>query len=125
MDTQDMTFGQLLTQVRIEKSLSLRGMAKMLSITPAYLSDVEKGHRKPFSVEIINKAASILNLSLEETNKLLDLAGKEHKTIAPDIIQYISSNSSFAPAFRKAKEMNVTEAEWMEMLNDLEERRKK
>ena len=125
MDTQEKTFGQLLTQFRSRNNYTLRGFAKTLGITPAYLNDVEKGRRKPFSIEIINKASSLLDLSSEETEMLLDLAGSEHQTIAPDVIQYISSNSQFATAFRKARDMNVTEDEWMEMLKDLEERRKK
>ena len=125
MNTQDVTFGQLLRHLRPLKGISLRGFAKDLDITPAYLSDVEKGNRKPFSIEFIDKTSAILKLTPSEKETLLDLAGKEHNSIAPDVIQYVSSNAQFTAAFRKAQAMNVTEEEWMEMLRDLEERRKK
>lgn len=120
-----MKFGEFLHSKRVEQQMSLRGFARALDITASYLSDVENGVRKPFLADKIEAAADILNLSLEERNELNTLAGEERNEIAPDVLQYVKSNSQFAPAFRKAKDMNVTEAEWMEMLAKLEESRKK
>lgn len=45
-------------QWRIDRDLSLTGFAKMLNISPAYLSDIESGSRG-FSDALIKKLKSI------------------------------------------------------------------
>ena len=42
MSEQYQTFGGFLEDKRKEKSLSIRKLAELLKITPAYLSDIEK-----------------------------------------------------------------------------------
>lgn len=122
---EGLSFGSFLKEKRTENKKTLRGFAKELGITAPYLSDVENGLRKPLLADKIEKAAEILQLSTEEKNQLFSLAGNERNTMAPDVLEYVKSNAQFAPAFRKAKDMNVTEEEWMAMLAQLEESRKK
>lgn len=42
MNNNDTTFGSFIETRRKQKQISIRKMAEMLGITPAYLSDIEK-----------------------------------------------------------------------------------
>ena len=45
MNNNDTTFGSFIETRRKQKQISIRKMAEMLGITPAYLSDIEKNRR--------------------------------------------------------------------------------
>lgn len=57
-----MKFGQLLRKVRSEKKKTLRDIARCVSHSVPYVSDVELGQRKPFQPEIINQIAEYLQI---------------------------------------------------------------
>lgn len=38
-------YGRMLRQLRLDSGISLRGMAKIIGISPPFLSDCELGHR--------------------------------------------------------------------------------
>ena len=38
-------FGEFIAEKRKSRGLTLRGLAAELGIVPAYMSDIEKGHR--------------------------------------------------------------------------------
>ena len=40
-------FGEFIAEKRKSRGLTLRGLAAELGIVPAYMSDIEKGHRYP------------------------------------------------------------------------------
>jgi HTH-type transcriptional regulator, competence development regulator len=42
-----MSFGTLVRQERLAKGLTLRDMAKMIGVSPAYLSKIERGEFPP------------------------------------------------------------------------------
>jgi transcriptional regulator with XRE-family HTH domain len=68
-----MDFGNLIKQLREEKSLNQRQFAEMLKITPTYLSKIERGEFAPPSEEIIKNMAKLLNYN---SDKLLAYADK-------------------------------------------------
>lgn len=55
-----MTFGENLRRHRKAAGLSLRELATKLGISPAYLSDIERGNRAPFSGDKLTKVAEVL-----------------------------------------------------------------
>lgn len=99
-------FGQYLRSVRQTKKISIRQLAKAVSKTPTYISDIEKGNNKPPERELLDRI--IVVLQLEEfpdvRNKLYDLAAKERKDIPADIKEYLMENESILKIIRTAKE---------------------
>lgn len=63
-----MTFGENLKQIRSNKRLSQREMARRLNISQSYLGDLEN-NRKNVSLYVVSKLAKQLNISI---NKLIN-----------------------------------------------------
>ena len=51
---------------REEKNITQKELAKMLNISPGYLSHLENGGRKNPSILILKKAANILNKNISD-----------------------------------------------------------
>ena len=77
------SFGKEIRKERIERNWNLNDMAKLLDISPAYLSHMEMG-RRPVSDEIINRLAAILNYHDVKKARLRRLADDSYY---PDIIK--------------------------------------
>ena len=115
-----MNFGEFIKQKRTEKGLNLRKLAELMDIAPAYLSDIEKGKRNSPSPEKMSKLAELLELTEEEVLLMNDLAAEARtNTVAPDISEYVMSNGSVRIALRKARELNLGEKEWMQIIESM------
>ena len=116
-----MTFGDFVRERRMNAGVNLRALAKELDIAPAYISDIEKNHRYPPDKKKIYKIAEVLKLSEEEKNQMFDLAGEARVgTIAPDISDYVTSQNAARVALRKARDLNLGEKEWVQILKNIE-----
>jgi transcriptional regulator with XRE-family HTH domain len=116
-----MTFGDFVREKRLNAGINLRALAKELDIVPAYMSDIEKNHRYPPDKEKIYKIAKVLKLTEEEKNQMFDLAGEARVgTIAPDISDYVTSQNAARVALRKARDLNLGEKEWVQILKSIE-----
>ena len=106
LKTENAEFGQYLRSVRQAKRISIRQLAKAVSKTPTYISDIEKGNNKPPERELLDRI--IAALQLEEfpdiRNRLYDLAAKERKDVPADIKEYLMENESILKIIRTAKE---------------------
>ena len=106
LKTEHDKFGQYLRSVRVMKKISIRQLAKAVSKTPTYISDIEKGNNKPPERELLDRI--IAELHLEEfpdiRNRLYDLAAKERKDVPADIKEYLMENESILKIIRTAKE---------------------
>ena len=106
LKTENTEFGQYLRSVRQAKKISIRQLAKSVSKTPTYISDIEKGNNKPPERELLYRI--IAGLYLEEfpdiRNRLYDLAAKERKDVPADIKEYLMENESILKIIRTAKE---------------------
>lgn len=117
-------FTEFLMDKRLEKQISLRGLAKQLGITSAtYVSDVEKGRRKPFEIAKLQMLKEILELTDTEYNLMLDLAGKARDGIAPDLPEYIKNTEYVSAALRTAKDLEASEEQWKRFIEDLKKER--
>lgn len=106
LKTENVEFGQYLRSVRQAKKISIRQLAKAVSKTPTYISDIEKSNNKPPERELLDRI--IATLHLEEfpdiRNKLYDLAAKERKDVPADIKEYLMENESILKIIRSTKE---------------------
>lgn len=120
-----MNFGDFVREKRLAKGINLRALAKAIDIVPAYMSDIEKNHRYPPAKDKIFKIAEILQLKEDERNEMFDLAGEAKKgTVAPDISDYVTTQSAARLALRKARDMNLGEKDWMKVIAMLEKTKK-
>jgi len=119
----EQSFGEFIASKREEKKITLREMARLLKITPPYLSDIEKDRRNPPDKEKLNSIALILSLSEEECSYMYDLAGKKRNAISPDLPEYIMERDYVRVALRKAIDLDIGEKEWTRFVQELEDRK--
>jgi transcriptional regulator with XRE-family HTH domain len=75
-------FGEVLRQFRREANKTLGDIARLLDVSTVYVSDVERGNRKPFARGRILKIADYLG---KDPNPLLAAADNEKGVIEYDI----------------------------------------
>ncbi len=77
------TFGQFLREKRLAKGFSLRKFAKLVDVSPTYLSQVEQENVDPPTAERVQRMAELLG---ENADELIALAGRVPDDL-PEIIQ--------------------------------------
>ena len=123
MTNQERSFGEVLHLLREKKDVTLRELARKINVSAPFLSDVEKGRRAPLTAERLEAAAQALNLDKEEERELYDAAGRQRKTIAPDLPDYIMEREDVSAALRTARDLDAGEEEWRKFVEDLKQRR--
>lgn len=115
-------FGKFIEAKRKAVGKTLRGLAAELEIAPAFMSDIEKGHRYPPAREKLEEMARILHLSQEDTDKMFDLAaGERENGIAPDLPEYIMGSPKARTALRMARDKGADEKVWQKVIEMLEQ----
>ena len=115
-------FGEFIAEKRKSRGLTLRGLAAELGIVPAYMSDIEKGHRYPPDKDKLYELSRILCLSEDETNTMFDLAaGEKENTVSPDLPVYIMGNEQVRVALRMARDSDKSSEIWQKVIEMLEE----
>ena len=117
--TNDLTFGQFISEQRQKHSMESQELAKALGISGAYLSQLERGVRTNPSTELLDKIAMVLCLNKIETETLYDLYAKVSRQISPDIAVYISSCDSVTQGLRSARDDNATYEVWKQFIEQL------
>jgi transcriptional regulator with XRE-family HTH domain len=119
MSEQKITFGIFLAAKRKDKSLSIRKLAELLKITPAYLSDIEKDRRYAPDKEKLDGIARLLSITEEEKNIMFDLAGKSKGEIPPDLPEYIIEKDIVKVALRTANKNNASDEDWERFIDQI------
>ena len=118
-------FGKFIEQKRKALGMTLRGLAAELGIAPAFMSDIEKGHRYPPSKDKLYDMARILHLNEDDTNTMFDLAaGERDNAVSPDLPEYIMGSEKARAALRMARDNNASEATWQKVIELLEQEEK-
>ena len=88
------TFGQYIRHLRGERDLTLREMAKLVGRSPAFISDLEQGHR--FATDdLIKELAKVLRTSED------DLKSHDNRAPTSEMKDLVQSNPQYGYAFRK------------------------
>lgn len=117
------TFAEYITQIRLDRKLTLRQVAEKLNVSPAYYSDVEKGRRNPLSLEKIELFSEMTNMTADEKVMMLDLAGKDRSEVAPDLPEYIMGRDYVSAALRTARDLGADQNDWEAFVADLKRRK--
>jgi transcriptional regulator with XRE-family HTH domain len=109
--------GEIIREARLAKDKSLREQAKLLEITPSYLSDIENDRRVP-SEDVLRKITNQLDLDFDH---LMALAGR----FGDDADRYMKKQPVAGVLFRRLSENNMQEDELRELLRQADELAKK
>ncbi|WP_297188228.1 helix-turn-helix domain-containing protein [uncultured Corynebacterium sp.] len=114
------TFGTFLEQHRKDQDLTMRRFADMIGVTAPYLSDIEKGRRAAPDAKLEN-IADVLHLNREEREKMYDLAALTRENqVSTDLSGYIMETDMARVALRRAKERNLSQQQWADILDIIE-----
>jgi L-glutamine-phosphate cytidylyltransferase len=108
----DKSFGSYLRELRLEKGIGQRELAKKIGIAASYLNDIEKEKRTAPKLNVIKKLSVILDIDL---NNLNDLAGISKKEIPPDLSDYLINNPKIISFIRFLKKKNFSSDNWKEI----------
>jgi transcriptional regulator with XRE-family HTH domain len=92
------TLGQFIRERREKKDISLRELARKVSVSAAFLSDVELGRRFP-SDDLLPKIAKALETTVEE------LRAYDARPPIEDLKRISASNPAYGFALRRVVEM--------------------
>ena len=107
----DRSFGRFVRQRREEVGLTVRGMAAELEMSPAYLSDIEKGNRYS-PTKHMDRLRELLKISDDETQLFLDLASFNRDNQYEDINPYLGNQPLARVALRKARDIGLSDEQW-------------
>ena len=116
------SFGGYIKRLREIRGIGLREMARLIEVSPAYLSDIEKNKREAPRKDVIVKINTILESNLEY---LFDLAGLNSKRIPPDLPEIIKEYPSLSKLIRAVKNSNLSANQILRISKELEEKRMK
>lgn len=110
------TLGEYIRELREEKDLSVRELAKRLGLSAPFLSDVELGRRHP-SGEVLSKLARELDKTLAELQK--------HDARPPvrELRRMAVSNPALGFALRRVVEDGVDPEDLLRYLDQRNKRR--
>jgi transcriptional regulator with XRE-family HTH domain len=124
--SEDINFGAFVRKKRLEQDphISLRKMAQLLSLSPVYMSNIETGREAAPKKDFLDNLVRILKLNKQETELMYDLAAesKNYTAIPGDLPEYITTHEYAKIALRVAKDVDATDAEWIDFINKLKER---
>jgi len=109
--SNEVTFGQRVQALRVEKRMGIRELGRALDISAMHISNLEKGKSMPSS-DLVEKIAAELQGDLDE---LLHLADQ----LDPAVVNVIQSNPYTVPSLlRSAK--NLTPEQWAKLQKQVE-----
>ena len=111
------SFGQFIRQRREELGKTVRGFAAELDITPAYLSDIEKGNRYA-PKNYLDKLKEVLKISEDDEQEFEDLASVSRGSSFEDINCYLGKTRMARVALRRARDSQISDDEWEKFIND-------
>lgn len=111
------TLGEHIRDARVAKGPSLRELARQLTITPSYLSDIENDRRVP-AEEVLRAIANLLQLDFDT---LMAMAGR----FSEKAERYMKRHPTAGTLFRRISDQNLPEEELKKLLKKVEGMEKK
>lgn len=96
-----MSLGQYIRDLREKRDISLRELAKQIKCSPAFVSDIELGHRYP-SGEVLSNIALVLDVKVEE------LVAHDTRPPLEAIRRLTEKDARYAFAFRKVIDHEIS-----------------
>jgi transcriptional regulator with XRE-family HTH domain len=117
-DEECASFGEYVKARREVRGKSIRGLAQELFLTPAYLSDIEKGNRYALE-KYLDRMAEVLCIKGDDLYTFYDLAGKSRNNHYPDLAEYIGKTESVQEVLRRARDLNISISQWQNFIDEI------
>lgn len=88
---ETLSFGNTLKYIRAKRNLPIRKFSEITGISPAYICDLEKGHRKG-TFEILTNISEKLILSEHEQKILINAFYRDRMSLPKNLINYLIDN---------------------------------
>ena len=111
------TLGERIRELREEKDLSLRELAKTIGVSAAFMSDVELGRRHPSDKHML-AIAQALETSLE------DLQEFDTRPPLREFRKATLSNPEYGFAFRQMMDRQISSKELLAFIKERDERQR-
>jgi len=104
--------------------IMLKDIAKAMEMTATYLSDIIKGRRNPPEMKLLEKIATVLQLTPDEKAEMFDLAGRERDETAPDLPGYIMDEDipHVRVALRRANDKKLGDDFWQKVVEAIDQK---
>lgn len=113
-------FGTFVAERRKQHEYTMRRFADMIGVTAPYLSDIEKGRRAAPDSKL-EEIATALKLSRAEREQMFDLAALTRENqVSADLSGYIMETDLARVALRRAKEQDLSDRQWENIINIIE-----
>lgn len=113
-------FGRFVAERRKQHEYTMRRFADMIGVTVPYLSDIEKGRRAAPDGKL-EEIATALKLSRAEREQMFDLAALTRENqVSADLSGYIMKTDLARVALRRAKEQDLSDRQWENIINIIE-----
>ena len=98
------SFGEALREARVARRITLRQLGKFTEKSIGYLSDIEKGRRRPPDLETVDKMEELLNIN---DGSLVHMASKLRKNISPEVTKLLHNNPLLSEALLRADDEDI------------------
>ncbi|MDU0479345.1 helix-turn-helix transcriptional regulator [Staphylococcus chromogenes] len=113
-------FGRFVAERRKQHEYTMRRFADMIGVTAPYLSDIEKARRAAPDGKL-EEIATALKLSRAEREQMFDLAALTRENqVSADLSGYIMETDLVRVALRRAKEQDLSDRQWENIINIIE-----
>jgi transcriptional regulator with XRE-family HTH domain len=102
------SFGETLRELRIAQQLGLRETAGKVSISPAYLSRIERGMERPPRPDVIKDLAKVLAADPDVLFRLSSATD-------PDVVDYLHEQPDALSLLRYIKDEGFSQAQIQEL----------
>jgi len=106
------SFGGYIRDLRLERCLGQRELARIIGVSASYLNDIEKNKRPAPRIEIVKALAHTLDADSEIIN---DLAGISKNVLPPDVEEYMGDKREIISLLRLMKAYNLSERDIFEL----------
>ena len=113
------SFGKFVRQRREELGMSVRTLASELELTPAYISDIEKGNRSAPKSKF-DELRGLLDIPEEDATDFADLASATRNNQYEDINPYLGKQRLARVALRKARDYNISDDQWKNFIDQMQ-----
>jgi transcriptional regulator with XRE-family HTH domain len=111
-NTDGRTLGEVLRDARVKADLTLRDLAKKLSISPSYISDIENDRRVP-AEEVLRQLAGELKLKFDD---LMAMAGR----VGDQAERYLKTHPAAGTLFRRISDKRLPDEDLQKLLQSVD-----
>lgn len=116
-EIEKLSFCNTLKYIRFKRDLTIRKFSEITGISPAYICDLEQGHRKG-NLGIVKNISEKLILSEEDHKILINAFYRDHLSLPEDLIYYLIDND-LLDSIKILKEFDQDGSNIKRLSNDL------